>query len=147
MFRDDLDERAFNLNQLNSGRNQKVIHSNRQPKQAVQAHMNNYPTSSRIEIDEVDLQNNGSNELNLSSTPNDVEKLKERIFYLEQNQMAKQYQQEERDQKLKHSQIVLNQDQTTIKHQLTYLTQQLEDKDREITSKHNEMMAAKYNLN
>tara|TARA_B110000285_G_scaffold158670_1_gene177045 strand:+ start:230 stop:595 length:366 start_codon:yes stop_codon:yes gene_type:complete len=121
MFRDDLDERAFN-----SGRNQKVIHSNRQPKQAVQAHI----ASSRIEIDEINLQNNGSNELNLSSTPNEVEKLKERILYLEQDQMAKQYQQEERDEKLKHSQIVLNQDQTTIKQQLTYLTQQLDDKDK-----------------
>lgn len=121
MFRDDIDERAFN-----SGRNQKVIHSNRQPKQAVQAHIG----SSRIEIDEIDLQNNGSNELNLSSTPNEVEKLKERILYLEQDQMAKQYQQEERDEKLKHSQIVLNQDQTSIKQQLTYLTQQLADKDR-----------------
>jgi len=59
-----------------------------------------------------------------------MNKLKERILYLENNQMAKQYQQEERDEKLKHSQIVLNQDQNTIKQQLTYLTQQLEDKDR-----------------
>jgi len=59
-----------------------------------------------------------------------MNKLKERILYLENNQMAKQYQQEERDEKLKHSQIVLNQDQNTIKQRLTYLTQQLEDKDR-----------------
>lgn len=110
MFRDDIDERAFN-----SGRNQKVIHSNRQPKQAAQAQV----ASSRIEIDEMDLQNNGSNELNLSSTPNnpsnEVEKLKERILYLEQDQMVKQYQQEERDEKFKHRQIVLNQDHKTIK--------------------------------